>query len=162
MIGSKMSSALNTQINAETWSAFLYLSMSMAAAEMCWRGAAHWFRKQYEEEMQHAFKIIDYMEDQSAHVELRPIREFPTAWESLVRMFEEALEHEKRVTNMIHNLCELATAEHDHATAVFLHWFVSEQVEEEETITAIIERMRLVGDDYTALFFQDVELSERI
>ncbi len=162
MIGKRMSEALNNQINAEVWSAFLYLSMSLAATEMCWRGAAHWFRKQHEEEMRHAFKIIDYLEDQSVHVAMRPIAEFPTHWDSLLAMFEEALAQEEKVTGMIHALCDLASTEHDHATAVFLHWFVTEQVEEEDSVKAIIERMRLVRDDYTALFFQDVELGERV
>lgn len=161
MISDKMREALSAQINAEMWSAFLYLSMSLNASDKGWKGVSHWFRKQYEEEMDHAFRIIGYMESQSAKVDLRPIGEFQSEWESVLEMYQYALEHERQVTGMIHQLCGLAEKETDRATSVFLQWFVTEQVEEEEAAKTIVDRLRLIKDDLTALFLYDLDLGER-
>lgn len=102
-----MQEAINAQINAEMWSAYLYLSMSMEAADNDMKGIAHWFRKQFNEEMEHAMKFVDYLHSQMARVELKAIDAVPTKWDGCpVKMFEQTLEHEKKVTSMIHNLYE--------------------------------------------------------
>lgn len=161
MISEKMGEALSAQINAEMWSAFLYLSMSMDASDMGWKGVSHWFRRQYEEEMEHAFRIIGYLEEQSVKVILRPIGEFSTGWGCVLKMYEDALAHEKKVTAMIHHLCDMAKGENDYATGVFLQWFVTEQVEEEEAAQTIVDRIRLIKGDLAAFVYYDNELGER-
>ncbi len=161
MITEKMQEAINAQINAEMWSAYLYLAMSVDAANYGMKGMAHWFRKQNAEEMEHAYRFMAYLESQFAEVELRPIAEFPTRWGSPMSMFESALRHEKKVTGMINNLYSLATSENDYATSVFLQWYVTEQVEEEESVQTIIDRLKQVEDNPAALFNYDNELGER-
>jgi len=161
MISIKMQEAINAQINAEMWSAFLYLGMSMDAADHGIKGVSHWFRKQYEEEMGHAYKFIGYLQSQMARVELKPIAEFPTVWGTPLAMFEKAVEHEKKVTAMIHNLCDIAAAEKDYATANFLQWYVNEQVEEEESAQEKVDALKLIGDDKAAFFMFDQGLAAR-
>lgn len=161
MISSKMQEALNAQVNAEMWSAYLYLSMSMDSTFESWSGAAHWFRKQYEEEIEHAFKLIDYMQKQSMRVDLRTIDCVPTEWESYCSRFESALAHEKKVTNMINNIYSLAVNEKDYATLIFIQWFVTEQIEEEENVKAIIDKLNYIGNDCSAMLMLESELSKR-
>ncbi len=161
MISKKMQEAINAQINAEMWSAYLYLAMSADAADKGLKGVAHWFRKQYNEEMEHAFKFVHYLEEQQARVELKAIAKFPTKWTNPLKMFEETLKHEKVVTSLIHNLYDLAIAEKDHATAIFLQWYVTEQVEEEANAQEIIDALKCVGDDKAAFFMFDKELAAR-
>lgn len=133
MISKKMQEAINAQINAELWSAYLYLSMSMDAADKGFKGSAHWFVHQFKEEQGHAEKLAGYLQSQNAKVVLAPIAAVQTEWPSVVAMFEDTLAHEQKVTAMIHDLCKLAAAEQDFATANMLQWFVNEQVEEEDT-----------------------------
>ena len=118
MISKKMQEAINAQINAEMWSAYLYLAMSMDANDKGMKGVAHWYRKQYEEEMEHAFRFVHYLEEQLARVELKPIEKFKTSWKNMAEMFDETLAHEKVVTGLIHKLCDLAAKEKDYATAI--------------------------------------------
>ena len=105
MISKKMQEAINAQINAEMWSAYLYLAMSMDATDKGIKGVAHWYRKQYEEEMEHAFRFVHYLEEQMARVELKPIEKFKTSWKNVAEMFDETLAHEKVVTGLVHKLC---------------------------------------------------------
>lgn len=161
MISNNLQEALNGQINAEMWSAYLYLSMAMQSSEFCNRGMEHWFRKQYDEEMSHAFRIIDYVESQMARVRLMPIAEFQTKWKDPMDMFETALRHEQKVTIMINRLYELAQDENDHATAIFLQWFVTEQVEEEEAVMTILDSLEKANGDSVALLMLDKELNKR-
>ncbi len=161
MVSNKMQDALNAQINAEMWSAYLYMAMSLDASFKGLNGAASWFRKQYDEEMSHAFKFIDYLKGQLAKVELKPVAEVPSSWESIAAMFSQTLEHEKKVTSMIHSLCCLASDEKDFATANFLQWFVNEQVEEEATASGIIDALKYIGDDKAAVYMFDKELGSR-
>ncbi len=161
MISEKMQGAINAQINAEMWSAYLYLSMSLDAANKGFKGVAHWYRKQYEEEMAHAFKFVSYLESQLAKVELKPIEAVPATWECPVKMFEETLKHEKKVTSLIVNLCDLAAAEKDYATANLLQWYINEQVEEEESASEILDAMKCVSDNKAAFYMLDKELGAR-
>ena len=161
MISKKMQEAINAQINAEMWSAYLYLAMSMDANDKGLKGVAHWYRKQYDEEMEHAFRFVHYLEEQLARVELKPIAKFKTSWKNMAEMFNETLEHEKVVTGLIHNLCDLAAKEKDYATANMLQWFVNEQVEEEANATELIEAAKCIGNDKAAFFMFDKELAAR-
>lgn len=161
MISKKMQEAINAQINAEMWSAYLYLAMSMDATDKGLKGVANWFRKQYEEEMEHAFKFVGYLNDQMARVELKPIAEVPTQWESPLHMFEETLKHEKVVTGLINDLYALATKEKDYATTIFMQWYVTEQIEEEANAQEIIDALKCIGEDNAAFFMFDKELQSR-
>ena len=161
MISIKMQEAINAQINAEMWSAYLYLAMSMDAEDKLLKGMAHWFHKQYEEEMEHAFKFVGYLQDQQAKVILYPIAEVPATWDSALAMYEQTLEHEKKVTRLIHALCSLAFAEKDYATLSLLEWYVDEQVEEENTASDIVEILRRVGNEQHFLYEYDRRLGKR-
>ena len=161
MISKKMQEAINAQINAEMWSAYLYLAMSMDANDKGLKGVAHGYRKQYDEEMEHAFRFVHYLEEQLARVELKPIAKFKTSWKNMAEMFNETLEHEKVVTGLIHKLCDLAAKEKDYATANMLQWFVNEQVEEEANATELIEAAKCIGNDKAAFFMFDKELAAR-
>lgn len=161
MISKKMQEAINAQINAEMWSAYLYLAMSMDATDKGIKGVAHWFRKQYNEEMEHAFKFVAYLESQMARVELKPIEKFQTSWKNVAEMYDQTLEHEKKVTALIHNLCDLAAKEKDYATSNLLQWYVNEQVEEEASAQEIIDTLKCIGTDKAAFYMFDKELAAR-
>lgn len=162
MLSQKMQDALNAQINAELWSAYLYLSMSMDAADKGLKGIANWFAIQFKEEQDHAQIFINYILSRGGRVKLAPIAEVPTEWTSPLAMFENTLEHEKKVTALIHDLCLIAEEEKDLATANKLVWFVDEQVEEEENARDIIDQMRIVEGNKFGLYMIDKELAARV
>ncbi|MBQ1227839.1 MAG: ferritin [Alistipes sp.] len=162
MISKRMQDAINAQINAELWSAYLYLSMSMDAADKGLKGVANWFAIQFKEEQDHAQIFINYMHSQGARVELAPIAAVDTSWESAKAMFEQTLTHEQKVTSLIHNLCAIAAEEKDVATANRLAWFVDEQVEEEESARDIIDQLRMVEGNNYGLYMIDKEMAARV
>ena len=162
MISPKIQDAINAQINAELWSAYLYLAMGMHFESEGRAGIANWFRIQFKEEQAHAEIFINYLNSRGGRVELKPIDAVPESWESPLAAFEATLAHEQKVTALINNLYALAEAEHDYATRGKLDWFVSEQVEEEETATNFIERLKLIGNDGLALYMLDQELASRV
>ena len=162
MLSKKLHEALNAQINAEFWSAYLYLSMAMKFEADGRSGIANWFRIQFKEEQAHAEIFINYLVQRGGRVTLKAIDAVPTEWESPIAAFEATLAHEQKVTSLINNLYALAEAEHDYATRGKLDWFVSEQVEEEETAQNLIDRLKLIGDDGLALYMLDQELAQRV
>ena len=162
MVSPKIQDAINAQINAEFWSAYLYLSMAMNFEADGKAGIANWFRIQFKEEQAHAEIFINYLISRGGRVELKAIDAVPTEWASPLAAFEATLEHEKKVTAMINDLYALAEAEHDYATRGKLDWFVSEQVEEEETALGLIDRLKLIGDNGLALYMLDQELAQRV
>ena len=162
MISPKIQDAINAQINAELWSAYLYLAMGMHFESEGRAGIANWFRIQFKEEQAHAEIFINYLNSRGGRVVLKPIDAVPESWESPLAAFEATLAHEQNVTALINNLYALAEAEHDYATRGKLDWFVSEQVEEEETATNFIERLKLIGNDGLALYMLDQELASRV
>ena len=133
----------------------------MDAEDKLLKGMAHWFHKQYEEEMEHAFKFAGYLQDQQAKVILHPIAEVPVTWKSALAMYEQTLEHEKKVTRLIYDLYDLAVIEEDYTTQSLLRWYVDEQVEEENTAHDIVEMLRRVGDDQHFLYEYDRHLGKR-
>ena len=162
MLSEKMGDALNKQINNEIYSAYLYLSMSAYSTSIGLKGFANWFMVQYQEEMTHAMKIYDYVNGQGGQVKLMAIAQPPTEFGSPLEMFEKTLKHEKFVTKCINDLADLAIEEKDHATNIFLQWFVTEQIEEEANDNEIISKLKLVGKEGNRLFMIDKELAARV
>jgi len=159
VLSERMVEALNKQVNREVYSAYLYLSMSAYSTFKGLKGFANWFMVQYQEEMTHAMKIYDYINDQGGQVKLMAVQQPPTEFGSPLEMFEKTLEHEKFVTKCINDLVNLAIEEKDHATKIFLHWFVTEQIEEEANDNEIIAKLKLVGKEGNGLFMVDKELA---
>ncbi len=153
---------LNKQVNAEFWSANLYLSMSSYLAQKGLSGFANWMRVQYQEEMSHALKIFDYIISRGGDAKLEPIAAVQTEWKDIKEIFESTYEHECKVTDMIHNCYEVALKERDHATSNMLQWFIDERAEEEESALAIIDQLKFVGDNGPALYMLDKELATRV
>jgi ferritin len=161
MLTEKMQQALNDQINAELSAYYTYLSMSAYFTDQDLNGFAHWMRIHSNEEMMHAMKLYDFVNNRRGRVLLQPIAGPPTHWGSALDAFESALRHEQHVTKLINKLVDLAIAESDHATNSFLKWFVDEQVEEEASVDLIIKDLRRVGDFGPGLFLLDRELAGR-
>ena len=161
MITNKMQNAINDQINAELWSAYLYLSMAMDAEAKAWKGIANWFRIQWLEEQDHATIFQNYLNDSGSKVRLQPIDGVQQEWPSPLVMYQDTLEHEKEVTNMIGNLVKTALNDGDFATLSRLQWFVDEQVEEEKNASDIIILLERAGKDMAFLHKIDDELAER-
>lgn len=161
MISKNIQSALNDQINAELWSAYLYLSMSLDAEAKSLKGAANWFFVQWLEEQDHARIFQNYMNDRGASVMLKPIDGVQTKWKDLLEMFKDTLEHEKKVTAMINDLVRLAEKEQDYATLSRLQWFVDEQVEEEKNASDLIADLEYADGKYDVIRMIDKELAER-
>lgn len=161
MLSKKLEDSINKQINAELWSAYLYLSMSNHFTHEGLPGVANWFIKQFHEEQEHAMKFMEYMASKGSKVELKPIESVDTSWDSLLDAFEATLEHEKVVTALINDLVTLAREEKDYATDNMLQWFVSEQVEEEESVQEILDALHLIGDKGQGIYMLDKELSQR-
>lgn len=153
--------AINEQIKHEFYAAYLYLSMAGSFEVANLTGFAHWMREQAKEETNHAMKFFDFLLDRGDHARLQAIDAPPYAFRSPLDTFEQALEHEKEVTSLIHDLYGLAVRENDYAAQVMLNWFVAEQVEEEKSATEIVERLRMAGEDSAALLLLDAELRER-
>jgi ferritin len=162
MVSKTLEKALNKQINNEFWSAYLYLSMSMHFADNGLPGIANWFRIQFQEEQEHALKIADYLISKGNRVELEPIAEVPTSWDSPLAAYEYTLDQEQKVTVLINDLVALARSENDFATENMLLWFVNEQIEEEETAQGLIDNLKLIGDNGFGLYTIDKELGARV
>ena len=162
MLSQKLHDALNDTINAELWSAYLYLSMSMDAETKGYKGVANWFYIQFKEEQDHARIFMNYLNSRDAKVDLKPIDEVPTTWNSVLDMFNQTLEHERKVTALIGNLAEIAKADNDFASVNRLVWFIDEQVEEEETARDMIASVEAVEGNKYGMYMLDKELSARV
>lgn len=161
MLTNKVQDALNAQINAELWSAYLYLSMAMHFQAEGRAGVANWFNIQFKEEQAHAQILMNYVNQRGGRVVLAPIAAVPTSWDSILDAFKATLEHERKVTGLINNLFSLAEQEKDYATRDRLQWFVSEQVEEEDNCRTLIDKFSLVGDNGMGIYMLDNELAAR-
>ena len=157
-----MTTALNEQINKEMYSAFLYMAMSSYSESNGLKGFANWFMVQYYEEMEHAMRIYKYLQDQGEQVILQAIDQPQSKFESPMDMFQKTLAHEQLVTKSINDLVDIAIAEKDHASQIFLQWFVTEQIEEEANDNEIIDKLKLAGQDGNGLFMIDKELGARV
>jgi ferritin len=162
MLPQNMEQALNKQLNAELYSAYLYLSMAAYFYSLNLNGFANWMTVQNQEETMHAMKFYNYINERGGRITLAQIDGPPTNWHSPLEVFEETLKHEEKVTGLINNLVDLAIAERDHAANAFLQWFVTEQVEEEASANEIIQNLKMAGNDPNALFMLDRELGARV
>ncbi len=161
MLNKKVEKALNAQINAEFWSAYLYLSMSADATQKGYKGIANWFSIQFREEQAHAQIFVNYVHSRGGKVTLAPIEAVKTEWASPLEMFQETLQHERKVTSLIDGLCHIASEERDFATLNMLNWFVTEQVEEEDNAQSIIDQLTMVDGNSVGLYMIDKELAAR-
>jgi ferritin len=162
MISSKMADSLNKHMNLELFSAHLYLSMSSCANEMGLKGTASWFMVQYQEEMIHFMKFYRYLVDQGINVSFPAGKAVPNKYKSMIDMFEKTLVHEQLITSCINELSEQAVKEKDHASQIFLQWFVTEQIEEENNDRDIIAKLKLVGNNGHGMLMIDGELGQRV
>jgi ferritin len=161
MMNQKMQDAFNGQVNAELYSSYLYLSMAAYFESVNLKGMAHWMRIQGQEELQHALKFFDFINERGGRVLLASVEGPKTEWGSPLDVFEETCRHESHVTGLINNLVDMSLNEKDHAANTFLQWFVTEQVEEEATAQEIRDKLKLVRDNPVALYMIDQELSKR-
>src|SRR5262245_10044709 len=161
MIPKPIQDAINQQIKHEFYSSYLYLSMSAYLETINLPGFARWMRIQSQEEQAHAMRFFDFINDREGSVELQAIDQPPGEFQSPLDVFQQALEHERRVTALIHQLYELAAKENDYPTQAHLQWFITEQVEEEKNASQIIERLKMTGGQPAALLILDRELAAR-
>lgn len=162
MLNKKVEKALNDQINAETWSAYLYLSMSAYFQSIGLPGFANWMKVQYEEELAHAMIQFNYVNERGGKVTLKALEKPITEFKNAIDVYEISLQHEIKVTGLINNLMNIAIAEKDHATANMLQWFVAEQVEEEANFSEILSQLKLIKNDGQGLLLLDRELKTRV
>ena len=153
--------AINDQINAELWSAYLYLSMSMDCEAKGYKGIANWFYVQFQEEQDHARIFMNYLNSRGEKVVLLPIAEVKTEWDSVLDMYKDTLNHEKKVTAMINNLAAIAQQDRDYASVNRIVWFIDEQVEEEEAAREMITTFEAVEGNKYGMYMLDKELAAR-
>ena len=161
MLSKQLHEAINAQINAELWSAYLYLAMSLDAENKGYKGVANWFYVQFQEEQDHARIFMNYLNSVDAKVTLLPIAEVPAKWDTVLDMFKQTLEHEKKVTSLINHLAYIANEDHDFSSIDRLVWFIDEQVEEEESARDMITAMEAVEGNKYGMYMLDKELAAR-
>lgn len=161
MLNPKIQDALNEQINAELYSAYLYLSMAHYFEAEGLPGFSNWFKIQFKEEQDHATIFMNYINQRGGRVLLKAIDAVPTQWASPMEVFTATLEHEQKVTALINGLYTLAVEENDYATRDRLNWFITEQVEEEDNCRTLIDKLRLIGDNGMGLYMLNTELAAR-
>ncbi len=162
MISKKMEKALNEQVNAELYSAYLYLSMESYFKSLNLNGFANWMRVQTQEEISHAMKIYEFIDERGGRIILKPVKGPETEWDSPLAVFNGVYEHEQMVTGLINNLVNLAIKEKDHATNAFLQWFVNEQVEEESSADEMVQQLKMMEKAPGGMFMLDRELGQRV
>ncbi len=162
MINKKTEKSFNSQINAETYSAYLYWSMSAALESMNLPGFAIWMRVQAQEEMVHAMKFYTHIIERGGIVSLKAIAEPPTKWNDVTAIFNDAYKHEQKVTGLINGLVDLAISEKDHAANMFLQWFVNEQIEEEKNADDVLKKLKLIAGSSEGMFMLDKEMGTRV
>ena len=162
MLNKKLEVELNKQLNAELYSAYLYLSMSAYLATKNLSGFSNWMKVQFEEEQFHAMKLFQYILDRGGRVELEVIEKPKSEWKDILDIFNDVLAHEQKITYLINNLVDVAMHEKDHATVNMLQWFVAEQVEEEAGVSDLLDQLKLIEGKGSGLFMLDREAKQRI
>ena len=157
----KVYKVFNEQVQAELYSAYMYLAMSLYLEDKNFKGMASWLKVQYEEERAHAFRLAKFMQERGVKPELLQIDAPPAEYGTPVEVFTKALEHEQYVTSRIHSMYEVAVKEKDYAAMTHLHWFIDEQVEEEDQTREIVDKLTMVGDNMNGLFVIDSQLGAR-
>lgn len=161
MIGKRLESAMNEQIKNELESYYIYLSMAAYFHDANLDGMAHWMRCQAHEEMIHAMKFFDHVNDRGGRVVLMDLKQIKTAWKSPLEAFQDAYQHEQFISGKINELTTIAREERDYAAEPMLAWFSDEQVEEEATASKIVAELEMIDDDKRGLLMIDRELSGR-
>ena len=162
MLKQEVEKAFNDQMNAEMYSAYLYLSMAAQFEAQDLRGFAQWMKVQAQEEMAHAMKFYAHVNERGGRVLLGAIDAPPAEWATPLAAFQAALEHERKVTALIGKLVEVAREAGDEAAGVFLQWFVAEQVEEEASAGDVVEKLKLAKDSPNGLSMMDQRLGQRV
>jgi ferritin len=162
MIKEKIEKAINKQINAELWSAYLYLSMASYFESINLKGFANWMWVQAREEVTHAMRFYKYIVERGGRVTLMEINKVPITWKSPLDVFEETYKHEQKVTSLINDITKLAEDHKDYATFNMLQWFIDEQIEEESSADEIVQKLKLIKLDKSGLFMIDRELGTRV
>ncbi|MEM3509800.1 MAG: ferritin [Nitrososphaerales archaeon] len=161
MITDEMVEELNKQLNSELYSYYLYLAMAAYFDSINLKGFANWMKVQAKEEETHALKFYEHIVERGGRVKLYQINQPPSEWKTPLDVFEAAYSHETEVTRRIYSILELAQQKRDHATVNMLQWFISEQVEEEASVSSIVQKLRLIGEHIGGLLIMDKELGER-
>ena len=161
MISEKMLKALNTHLNEELYSSYLYLSMAAYFEAKNLKGFANWMRIQASEEQMHGMKFFNFILQKGGKVSLAQINAPELDWKSISEVFADTLKHEQKISSLINKLVEVAMTEKDYATNTFLQWFVTEQVEEEANVEEIIQKIEMIGDNKGGLYMLDRELGSR-
>jgi ferritin len=161
MINEKVRKAINEQIKNELESAYIYLSMAAYLHSINMDGMAQWMRVQTKEEVAHAMKFFDHIQERDGRVELQPLKPLKTDWSSPLEAFQDAYKHELFITGKINDLVKLAREEGDEPAAILLQWFVSEQVEEEANASKIVQTLERVGDSGPGLLMVNSHLGKR-
>ena len=161
MLKKSLLDKMNDQIQHEFHAAYLYLSMSAYFESMNLPGFAHWMRMQWQEEIGHAMKFLDHINERGGRVQLQAIEQPPVEFESPLDPFAQALAHEQKVTGQINEIYALAVQENDYASLSTLQWFVDEQVEEERNVGDIVQRLKMVKGHAGALLMLDAHLGHR-
>ncbi len=162
MIGQRMERAMNEQIMHEAGSAYLYVSMAAYFHAKGLDGMAGWMKAQAQEEVGHALRLFNHINDRGGRIELLAIDKPQAEWDSPLAAFRAALEHEEFITGRIDDLVKIAREENDNAAGIMLQWFVTEQVEEENSVARVIDMLELIGDSGHGLVMADRELGQRI
>jgi len=162
MIKKEVLDAINEQINAETYSAYMYLSMAAHLENMGLSGFAHWMKIQYQEESAHAIKFFNYLTERGGKVVLKAVAQVPVDFDGVVDIFEKTLAHENHVTSLISNLMDVSVKAGDYASQSFIKWFIDEQVEEEANVEKILATLKLINGEGNGLFMMDREMAQRV
>jgi ferritin len=160
-LSKKLQDAFNEQIKEELASAYIYLSMAAYCESTNLPGFANWMRVQSQEELEHAFKFYDFIQDRGGRVILHALEQPPTEFAGPTDVFDKALAHEQYITGRIHTLYGMAVAESDYASLGLLQWFVDEQVEEEKTASDILQMLKMIGEKGQGLIMLDRQLAQR-
>ena len=161
MLPQVVQDALNQQINKELIASYNYLAMSSYCQRLQFHGFAQWLQAQSQEENTHAMKLYSFMIARDCQVQLLSIPQPQSDFSSLLNVFEVALEQELMVSQSIDSLYELAFKEKAFAALVELQWFITEQVEEEQTFREIVTKIKLLQDDPAAMLDLDREMGSR-
>jgi ferritin len=161
MISSKMQEAMSEHISAEFYSAYLYLSMSAFCEAQLFKGFGRWLRVQYNEELSHAAKMLDYLLERGGDASLKAVGAPPAKFDGMLHVFESVLAHERHVSELIGRLYETAAGEHDVQAQIFLQWFLNEQVEEEARAVEIVGKLKMVTDRPASILYLDKEYGKR-
>ncbi|MDP4184194.1 MAG: ferritin [Bacteroidota bacterium] len=162
MLNEKLQQAINKQINAELHSSYLYYSMCAYLQNNGLSGFAHWTKIQAQEELTHANKFFDYVNERGGRVTLTAIEAVPTEFDGVLAVFKQIKQHEELVSELINNLMDVALSVNDHATKSFLQWFIDEQVEEEANVQAILDNLKLINGEGHGMLLLDRELMTRV